>query len=185
PYTAVEGKLHGNYGLLSQKRSVGVIQVLPREPYPEHSAIYQKACTEIEIPGISKAPHYRVVGRHVAVRVERELISENQFVVVDTPEADTKVEAGGKHHLAVKIHLVRILEIHDGGLEVGRPRAVCHHHEPQPTVEVGEIVIVADCVGNEPRSEEHTSELQSRENLVCRLLLEKKKTKRHETKLSI
>src|SRR5436309_6580075 len=28
------------------------------------------------------------------------------------------------------------------------------------------------------RSEEHTSELQSRENLVCRLLLEKKKYKR-------
>src|SRR5690606_40116502 len=28
------------------------------------------------------------------------------------------------------------------------------------------------------RSEEHTSELQSRENLVCRLLREKKKTKR-------
>src|SRR5690606_41208423 len=31
---------------------------------------------------------------------------------------------------------------------------------------------------NEERSEEHTSELQSRENLVCRLLLEKKKTQR-------
>src|SRR5436309_5441482 len=29
------------------------------------------------------------------------------------------------------------------------------------------------------RSEEHTSELQSRENLVCRLLLEKKKKKQH------
>src|SRR5436309_5944133 len=29
----------------------------------------------------------------------------------------------------------------------------------------------------ELRSEEHTSELQSRENLVCRLLLEKKKQK--------
>src|SRR5690606_39678911 len=29
--------------------------------------------------------------------------------------------------------------------------------------------------GRRPRSEEHTSELQSRENLVCRLLLEKKK----------
>src|SRR5690606_39844821 len=28
--------------------------------------------------------------------------------------------------------------------------------------------------GKDPRSEEHTSELQSRENLVCRLLLEKK-----------
>src|SRR5690606_41105074 len=30
------------------------------------------------------------------------------------------------------------------------------------------------------RSEEHTSELQSRENLVCRLLLEKKKNHQHE-----
>src|SRR5690625_5359301 len=30
------------------------------------------------------------------------------------------------------------------------------------------------------RSEEHTSELQSRGHLVCRLLLEKKKQKRHE-----
>src|SRR5690606_18724603 len=29
-----------------------------------------------------------------------------------------------------------------------------------------------------PRSEEHTSELQSRENIVCRLLLEKKKIRR-------
>src|SRR5690606_42124625 len=32
-----------------------------------------------------------------------------------------------------------------------------------------------------PRSEEHTSELQSRENLVCRLLLEKKKNNQHMT----
>src|SRR5215475_15320498 len=31
------------------------------------------------------------------------------------------------------------------------------------------------------RSEEHTSELQSRENLVCRLLLEKKKKKNKRT----
>src|SRR5215475_15451379 len=32
------------------------------------------------------------------------------------------------------------------------------------------------------RSEEHTSELQSRENLVCRLLLEKKKNTKKNTK---
>src|SRR2546421_8475054 len=31
----------------------------------------------------------------------------------------------------------------------------------------------------EKRSEEHTSELQSRSDLVCRLLLEKKKTPQH------
>src|SRR3712207_7186690 len=38
------------------------------------------------------------------------------------------------------------------------------------------------------RSEEHTSELQSRQYLVCRLLLEKKKKKRlehHDTSLSV
>src|SRR5207249_7438025 len=33
-----------------------------------------------------------------------------------------------------------------------------------------------------PRSEEHTSELQSRFDLVCRLLLEKKKKKEHKYK---
>src|SRR5690606_40066207 len=32
------------------------------------------------------------------------------------------------------------------------------------------------------RSEEHTSELQSRENLVCRLLLEKKKSRKQAIK---
>src|SRR2546427_9606969 len=31
------------------------------------------------------------------------------------------------------------------------------------------------------RSEEHTSELQSQSNLVCRLLLEKKKNKQHDS----
>src|SRR5258708_22683198 len=33
------------------------------------------------------------------------------------------------------------------------------------------------------RSEEHTSELQSPDHLVCRLLLEKKKSNKHDTKL--
>src|SRR5215813_792523 len=36
-----------------------------------------------------------------------------------------------------------------------------------------------------PRSEEHTSELQSRPHLVCRLLLEKKKKKKKKTKNKI
>src|SRR5436309_8854920 len=47
-------------------------------------------------------------------------------------------------------------------------------------VRVGRLVQLGgarrDDVG---RSEEHTSELQSRENLVCRLLLEKKKKKKN------
>src|SRR5690349_23089064 len=36
--------------------------------------------------------------------------------------------------------------------------------------------------GADPRSEEHTSELQSRRDLVCRLLLEKKKKKLLDTR---
>src|SRR5690606_41574382 len=42
--------------------------------------------------------------------------------------------------------------------------------------DTGKSVAAAPPAGGTPRrSEEHTSELQSRENLVCRLLLEKKK----------
>src|SRR5206468_11186179 len=36
-----------------------------------------------------------------------------------------------------------------------------------------------------PRSEEHTSELQSRSDLVCRLLLEKKKKKKKKSKHNV
>src|SRR3712207_7041632 len=50
---------------------------------------------------------------------------------------------------------------------------------------VGHVVLLRRSVGSPPsfpagdptRSEEHTSELQSRQYLVCRLLLEKKKKK--------
>src|SRR5690606_41110780 len=39
----------------------------------------------------------------------------------------------------------------------------------------GRFVLSLRCLSRRDRSEEHTSELQSRENLECRLLLEKKK----------
>src|SRR2546426_8458535 len=42
-------------------------------------------------------------------------------------------------------------------------------------IEAGQSVIVSAPTGAGKRSEEHTSELQSPCNLVCRLLLEKKK----------
>src|SRR6266478_8176284 len=47
---------------------------------------------------------------------------------------------------------------------------VCKH-----TQMLGRVYLVLERVGEEAvRSEEHTSELQSQSNLVCRLLLEKK-----------
>src|SRR5690349_24162496 len=59
-----------------------------------------------------------------------------------------------------------------------------HHPEPDRQRELGRLVVEPErrqlrAPVLELRSEEHTSELQSRRDLVCRLLLEKKKkTKR-------
>src|SRR3712207_7217279 len=54
-----------------------------------------------------------------------------------------------------------------GGLPRGRPAARGGRHRRD----------AGGGQGARPRSEEHTSELQSRQYLVCRLLLEKKKNK--------
>src|SRR5256885_3263101 len=47
-------------------------------------------------------------------------------------------------------------------------------HEPGAVSEVDGRMVVLESSAGGPRSEEHTSELQSPCNLVCRLLLEKK-----------
>src|SRR5436190_13696663 len=47
----------------------------------------------------------------------------------------------------------------------------------QRSISIGEIALDAGRFVNHERSEEHTSELQSHSDLVCRLLLEKKKRK--------
>src|SRR5947208_11152621 len=44
-------------------------------------------------------------------------------------------------------------------------------------MESSELALTAVPIPTTPRSEEHTSELQSPDHLVCRLLLEKKKTR--------
>src|SRR5215475_10785897 len=49
-------------------------------------------------------------------------------------------------------------------------------HRPQPCAGERRWTSSPPSVQHHVRSEEHTSELQSRENLVCRLLLEKKNT---------
>src|SRR5438874_5423428 len=51
---------------------------------------------------------------------------------------------------------------------------------PAPAPVPAPAVLVAPKPGEGGRSEEHTSELQSRRDLVCRLLLEKKKKKKME-----
>src|SRR5690606_41862052 len=68
-----------------------------------------------------------------------------------------------------------------GELAEGRPLhnhpALCRDPALRCNRLGGDLVVARDHTDLDPRalrSEEHTSELQSRENLVCRLLLEKK-----------
>src|SRR5687768_18291523 len=66
-------------------------------------------------------------------------------------------------------------EADDGALGFGIV-ALADQLDPQPVM--AELLVVANQAGRAAdlsRSEEHTSELQSRLHLVCRLLLEKKK----------
>src|SRR2546430_16754644 len=74
------------------------------------------------------------------------------------------------------------LSLHDALPICARPhgaeaaRVGARRDGPDPRERV-HLVHDRDLLGGEPRSEEHTSELQSQSNLVCRLLLEKKKNK--------
>src|SRR3712207_7482699 len=66
----------------------------------------------------------------------------------------------------------------------GRVR-VRHRAEADGDPLVGRDVVVVHLLGrHDRRSEEHTSELQSRQYLVCRLLLEKKKNQSVHIKIT-
>src|SRR5687768_17121404 len=73
-----------------------------------------------------------------------------------------------------------------GGTLVARmKRAKASTSGPNGSAEVGASSgsgTVSNAATEAPRSEEHTSELQSRLHLVCRLLLEKKKKKKKKNK---
>src|SRR2546422_4538285 len=61
-----------------------------------------------------------------------------------------------------------------------RPRALGDRAEHGHLLDVLEGAAAAERLWRPPRSEEHTSELQSRLHLVCRLLLEKKKERNND-----
>src|SRR5690606_38163495 len=81
---------------------------------------------------------------------------------------------------------------HTGFLKSGEDLVTTSWDILSGAAKIGEDVLLFDDNGTHPgmsaaemiakaRSEEHTSELQSRENLVCRLLLEKKKKNTKQT----
>src|SRR2546430_9380756 len=72
-------------------------------------------------------------------------------------------------------------ELEDGGgwwrmVEVNTARSACFPTSSEPISRSSPSALAPSIVSiRNARSEEHTSELQSQSNLVCRLLLEKKK----------
>src|SRR2546428_944418 len=70
---------------------------------------------------------------------------------------------------------VERLDIDEGALN-GDDQEIPPDHLGAPLVPEGELLGDERVLVDPSRSEEHTSELQSRSDLVCRLLLEKKKT---------
>src|SRR2546422_8603988 len=81
-------------------------------------------------------------------------------------------------HDALPIWTHPLDHAHLGGLALEEAEAGERLRELVPTLLTGFRQVVRELAqSTDGRSEEHTSELQSRLHLVCRLLLEKKKTK--------
>src|SRR5690606_40272494 len=89
-------------------------------------------------------------------------ISLHDALPTDLLERDAQRLARNRTHLRGNHVAEALAELVEVGVDLARPAGRQRDE--------GELRI-------DPRSEEHTSELQSRENLVFRLLLEKKKRK--------
>src|SRR3712207_7230653 len=84
----------------------------------------------------------------------------------------TLFRSRGQHAVEL-VHLELVLEVRDRAQPL---------HDRRRADLAGEVDD-EDVEGLDARSEEHTSELQSRQYLVCRLLLEKKKSLEYHTSL--
>src|SRR5690242_21479369 len=96
----------------------------------------------------------RILPRLIHEEIRESFINYSMSVIVSRALPD--VRDGLK-----PVHRRVLYAMNELGLVPGRPYKKC-------------ATVVGDVLG---RSEEHTSELQSHVNLVCRLLLEKKKKK--------
>src|SRR5690606_5857820 len=89
---------------------------------------------------------------------------------LDPPIVSVEVTYPGASAAVVATRVTQILEDSLAGIEgINTIQSQSRNGRADVTIEFN---LTRDI---EARSEEHTSELQSRENLVCRLLLEKKK----------
>ena len=95
---------------------------------------------------------------------------------VDMKASDWEVEEAEMENIPInENHVPKEFVIKKGklaGVTFEKVRAE-YKNGKRKLIPIGEPLVTIEC---DDRSEEHTSELQSRTNLVCRLLLEKKKT---------
>src|SRR6266540_664624 len=155
------------------------------DPANEEEALREKEAAEnyLELAQRIQADfeNYRKrAAREAAAAGERAksgLVRELLPIVDNLERALTSAE-DGEQHLAEGVRLVHselIAVLERNGVEQFNPagdRFDPAEHEALSVREDGEPGLVLDVV---ERSEEHTSELQSHHDLVCRLLLEKKK----------
>src|SRR5690606_39991182 len=96
------------------------------------------------------------------------------FAMLPLPDAlPIWIQARGPHGVERGIRVdVRVAD-ERGAVESEASRHVAQRLGPQSQPQQPEARVDGPREGLPQRSEEHTSELQSRENLVCRLLLEK------------
>src|SRR5690606_39589337 len=123
-----------------------------------------------------------VLGLAVAYLIGSHLLAQRNLSVVEGEKMSAEQRANASASDAEKVAepVVELCSRGDQVSEELQNRGVCIFAEqivrvPGPEGEKGEPGVPGkDGKPGKDRSEEHTSELQSRENLVCRLLLEKK-----------
>src|SRR2546421_79133 len=151
----------------------------PRERLAEHCAAYEQAIVQaggidVQILGLGKSGH---IGFNEPGSSPD---SRTRLVTLDTvTRRDAAADFFGEDNVpreAITMGVATILQAREIALiATGEHKAdvVRRAVEGEPSPDVA-----ATFLQGHPRSEEHTSELQSRSDLVCRLLLEKKKNKK-------
>src|SRR5690606_9506590 len=148
----------------------------------------------METQGVTKTDRFKAKSRETHPNIVRAHGNERRVKFVsndiqDMGSADLRI--GQSSHVYVVIHgsfLLCLAEYatsdeccHHVMLLLDRRSDVLQYPSIKETVEIDLLLWLTIRPSlrrdRSVRSEEHTSELQSRENLVCRLLLEKKKSK--------
>src|SRR6266480_6468776 len=121
-------------------------------------------CAKLEDQQAKPAPVLSRVMARLRPSTHRRRLSNSDDFIVDNNRINLAVPDVFKHD---PVNLIRIFRL-------AQKNNLAFHPDAMRTV-TRSLKLINGALRENPRSEEHTSELQSHVNLVCRLLLEKKK----------